>query len=66
MTTEEELFLNCPGCDQAYMPDAPDREHTEPKKKKEDAKDPIPMNYTCDNCGETMTVFWGIPKTEEP
>ena len=60
MTTEEELFV-CAGCGQAYAPDAPDHEHTAPKKKKEKANDPVPINYTCDNCGETMTVFWGLP-----
>lgn len=57
--SEEELF-QCAGCGAAYMPDAPDEEHTEPSKKKEKVRDPVPMVYHCENCGETHTVYWGI------
>lgn len=64
MTTEEELF-QCAGCGQAFTPEAPDLEHTVPKKKKEKAKDPIPVAYVCKDCGETNTIYWGVT-VEEP
>ena len=63
MTTEEGL-VQCVGCDHAFTPDAPDPEHTEPKKVKEETKDPIPVSYVCEACGETMTLYWGIPDHE--
>ena len=62
--TEEEYMFNCNGCGETYWGDPPDEKHTKPKKKKEEAKDPIPVNYLCEACGESNTVYWGIPEIE--
>ena len=58
--TEEEYMFTCSGCQETYWGDPPEEKHTKPKMKKEEAKDPIPVNYVCKECGMTHTVYWGI------
>jgi rubredoxin len=62
-TTEEEAFI-CVRCDHLFELKAPDSEHTEPKKKKDETKDQISVDHVCVSCGTATTVFWGIRESE--